>query len=92
MPLIGFLVQEIHVRRSAERLLTAFGRAPRARRPNCSSRTDCSAPPTSRSRSAGSPQALEQWPGAVVVVSHDRELRHRFTGRIRRMDSGRLAD
>ncbi|MFE5797503.1 ABC-F family ATP-binding cassette domain-containing protein [Streptomyces sp. NPDC056503] len=37
-------------------------------------------------------QALEEWPGAVVVVSHDRELRRRFTGRIRRMDSGRLLD
>ncbi|MFF0749700.1 ABC-F family ATP-binding cassette domain-containing protein [Streptomyces sp. NPDC004267] len=37
-------------------------------------------------------QALEQWDGAVVVVSHDRELRRRFTGRIRRMDSGRLLD
>ncbi|MEV5970290.1 ribosomal protection-like ABC-F family protein [Streptomyces sp. NPDC051921] len=37
-------------------------------------------------------QALEQWQGAVVVVSHDRELRRRFTGRIRRMDSGRLLD
>ncbi|WP_282696036.1 ABC-F family ATP-binding cassette domain-containing protein [Streptomyces sp. CC208A] len=35
-------------------------------------------------------QALEEWPGALVVVSHDRALRHRFTGRIRRMDSGRL--
>ncbi|MFG2113506.1 ABC-F family ATP-binding cassette domain-containing protein [Streptomyces sp. NPDC048718] len=37
-------------------------------------------------------QALEQWEGAVVVVSHDRELRRRFTGRIRRMDAGRLTD
>ncbi|MEV0450394.1 ATP-binding cassette domain-containing protein [Streptomyces sp. NPDC050600] len=37
-------------------------------------------------------EALEQWPGAVVVVSHDRELRRRFTGRIRRMDSGHLLD
>ncbi|MFE9045784.1 ABC-F family ATP-binding cassette domain-containing protein [Streptomyces sp. NPDC007818] len=37
-------------------------------------------------------QALEEWPGAVVVVSHDRALRRRFTGRIRRMDSGRLLD
>ncbi|MFI8965260.1 ABC-F family ATP-binding cassette domain-containing protein [Streptomyces sp. NPDC053493] len=36
--------------------------------------------------------ALEQWQGAVVVVSHDRELRRRFTGHIRRMDSGRLLD
>ncbi|MFF9070010.1 ABC-F family ATP-binding cassette domain-containing protein [Streptomyces sp. NPDC014891] len=35
-------------------------------------------------------QALEQWTGALVVVSHDRALRHRFTGHIRRMDSGRL--
>ncbi|GGR58603.1 ATP-binding cassette domain-containing protein [Streptomyces roseolus] len=37
-------------------------------------------------------EALEEWAGAVVVVSHDRELRRRFTGRIRRMDSGRLLD
>ncbi|KQX56179.1 ABC transporter ATP-binding protein [Streptomyces sp. Root66D1] len=35
-------------------------------------------------------EALEQWRGALVVVSHDRALRRRFTGRIRRMDSGRL--
>ncbi|MFJ5080053.1 ABC-F family ATP-binding cassette domain-containing protein [Streptomyces sp. NPDC088553] len=34
--------------------------------------------------------ALEQWTGALVVVSHDRALRRRFTGHIRRMDSGRL--
>ncbi|MBP2585223.1 macrolide transport system ATP-binding/permease protein [Streptomyces sp. PvR006] len=34
--------------------------------------------------------ALEQWTGGLVVVSHDRALRHRFTGHIRRMDSGRL--
>ncbi|MER7519831.1 ABC-F family ATP-binding cassette domain-containing protein [Streptomyces sp. NPDC126499] len=37
-------------------------------------------------------RALEQWQGAVVIVSHDRELCRRFTGRIRRMDSGRLLD
>ncbi|MFE0102653.1 ABC-F family ATP-binding cassette domain-containing protein [Streptomyces sp. NPDC059009] len=36
--------------------------------------------------------ALEQWTGALVVVSHDRSLRRRFTGRIRRMESGRLLD
>ncbi|MFB7373359.1 ribosomal protection-like ABC-F family protein [Streptomyces sp. NPDC056222] len=35
-------------------------------------------------------EALEQWTGALVVVSHDRQLRRRFTGRIRRMDSGHL--
>ncbi|MFD9906536.1 ribosomal protection-like ABC-F family protein [Streptomyces sp. NPDC059063] len=35
-------------------------------------------------------EALDQWPGALVVVSHDRLLRSRFTGRIRRMESGRL--
>lgn len=35
-------------------------------------------------------EALEQWTGALVVVSHDRLLRGRFTGRIRRMESGRL--
>lgn len=34
--------------------------------------------------------ALDQWAGALVVVSHDRLLRRRFTGRIRRMESGRL--
>ncbi|MEU1022793.1 ribosomal protection-like ABC-F family protein [Streptomyces sp. NPDC005904] len=34
--------------------------------------------------------ALDQWTGALVVVSHDRSLRRRFTGRIRRMESGRL--
>ncbi|MEV6357513.1 ABC-F family ATP-binding cassette domain-containing protein [Streptomyces hydrogenans] len=37
-------------------------------------------------------QALEEWPGALVAVSHDRGLRRMFTGRIRRMDSGRLLD
>ncbi|MEV4944700.1 ABC-F family ATP-binding cassette domain-containing protein [Streptomyces sp. NPDC053755] len=37
-------------------------------------------------------EALERWTGALVVVSHDRRLRRRFTGRVRRMDSGRLAD
>ncbi|QES44246.1 ABC transporter ATP-binding protein [Streptomyces venezuelae] len=36
--------------------------------------------------------ALDQWTGALVVVSHDRLLRRRFTGRIRRMESGRLPD
>ncbi|MFH8579748.1 ABC-F family ATP-binding cassette domain-containing protein [Streptomyces zaomyceticus] len=35
-------------------------------------------------------RALEEWKGALVVVSHDRALRRRFTGDIRRMDSGRL--
>ncbi|MFE5939668.1 ribosomal protection-like ABC-F family protein [Streptomyces sp. NPDC056470] len=35
-------------------------------------------------------EALEQWAGALVVVSHDRQLRRRFTGAIRRMDAGRL--
>ncbi|MCT4352515.1 ATP-binding cassette domain-containing protein [Streptomyces sp. Je 1-79] len=37
-------------------------------------------------------EALQQWAGALVVVSHDRQLRRRFTGRIRRMDAGRLLD
>ncbi|MFD4632848.1 ABC-F family ATP-binding cassette domain-containing protein [Streptomyces sp. NPDC058284] len=36
--------------------------------------------------------ALDQWTGALVVVSHDRLLRRRFTGRIRRMEAGRLPD
>ncbi|GGU06462.1 ABC-F family ATP-binding cassette domain-containing protein [Streptomyces lateritius] len=36
--------------------------------------------------------ALEHWAGALVVVSHDRRLRRRFTGRIRRMECGRLLD
>ncbi|MBM7171028.1 ABC-F family ATP-binding cassette domain-containing protein [Streptomyces sp. G44] len=34
--------------------------------------------------------ALDAWTGALVVVSHDRSLRRRFRGRIRRMESGRL--
>ncbi|WP_055528073.1 ATP-binding cassette domain-containing protein [Streptomyces alboniger] len=34
--------------------------------------------------------ALDKWTGALVVVSHDRLLRRRFSGRIRRMESGRL--
>ncbi|MFJ5711877.1 ABC-F family ATP-binding cassette domain-containing protein [Streptomyces sp. NPDC093105] len=37
-------------------------------------------------------QALAEWPGALVMVSHDRAVRRGFTGRIRRMDSGRLLD
>ncbi|MFI6645119.1 ABC-F family ATP-binding cassette domain-containing protein [Streptomyces sp. NPDC050504] len=37
-------------------------------------------------------EALEQWTGALVVVSHDRLLRRRFTGNIRRMESGQLLD
>ncbi|MEU8762520.1 ABC-F family ATP-binding cassette domain-containing protein [Streptomyces sp. NPDC048659] len=37
-------------------------------------------------------EALERWPGALVVVSHDRALRRRFTGTVRRMDSGHLLD
>ncbi|MEV0255572.1 ABC-F family ATP-binding cassette domain-containing protein [Streptomyces sp. NPDC050732] len=36
--------------------------------------------------------ALDQWTGALVVVSHDRLLRRRFRGRIRRMEAGRLPD
>ncbi|MFF2009913.1 ABC-F family ATP-binding cassette domain-containing protein [Streptomyces sp. NPDC058195] len=35
-------------------------------------------------------EALARWPGALVVVSHDRQLRRRFTGDIRQMDAGRL--
>ncbi|MEV4435943.1 ABC-F family ATP-binding cassette domain-containing protein [Streptomyces sp. NPDC049585] len=34
-------------------------------------------------------EALEQWPGAVVVVSHDRALRRRFTGRAVEIRDGR---
>ncbi|MFF9914625.1 ribosomal protection-like ABC-F family protein [Streptomyces sp. NPDC013457] len=37
-------------------------------------------------------EALQQWAGALVVVSHDRQLRRRFAGAIRRMDAGRLPD
>ncbi|MEU0370337.1 ABC-F family ATP-binding cassette domain-containing protein [Streptomyces sp. NPDC006283] len=37
-------------------------------------------------------EALSRWTGALVVVSHDRLLRRRFDGRVRRMDSGRLLD
>jgi macrolide transport system ATP-binding/permease protein len=37
-------------------------------------------------------EALAQWTGALVVVSHDRMLRRRFAGEIRRMEAGRLAD
>jgi macrolide transport system ATP-binding/permease protein len=36
-------------------------------------------------------EALDRWTGALVVVSHDRLLRRRFTGEIRRMEAGRLA-
>ncbi|MFF0742336.1 ABC-F family ATP-binding cassette domain-containing protein [Streptomyces sp. NPDC004111] len=36
-------------------------------------------------------EALARWSGALVVVSHDRLLRRRFTGEIRRMEAGRLA-
>ncbi|MGK5629565.1 ribosomal protection-like ABC-F family protein [Streptomyces sp. URMC 123] len=35
-------------------------------------------------------QALDEWPGALVVVSHDRLLRKRFTGRRCEMRDGRL--
>ncbi|WP_432586479.1 ribosomal protection-like ABC-F family protein [Streptomyces sp. HD1123-B1] len=34
-------------------------------------------------------QALDQWAGAVVVVSHDRLLRSRFTGRLCEIRDGR---
>ncbi|MFC9248842.1 ABC-F family ATP-binding cassette domain-containing protein [Streptomyces sp. NPDC057136] len=37
-------------------------------------------------------EALSHWPGALVVVSHDRLLRRRFVGHIRRMESGQLLD
>ncbi|MFJ4464078.1 ABC-F family ATP-binding cassette domain-containing protein [Streptomyces sp. NPDC088928] len=37
-------------------------------------------------------EALARWPGALVVVSHDRSLRRRFTGDIRRMESGHLLE
>ncbi|WP_228984005.1 ABC-F family ATP-binding cassette domain-containing protein [Streptomyces sp. DH12] len=36
--------------------------------------------------------ALDRWTGALVVVSHDRLLRRRFTGRTHRMEAGRLVD
>jgi macrolide transport system ATP-binding/permease protein len=35
-------------------------------------------------------QALDQWDGALVVVSHDRLLRRRFTGRLCEMREGRM--
>ncbi|WP_406384448.1 ABC-F family ATP-binding cassette domain-containing protein [Streptomyces sp. NBC_01618] len=37
-------------------------------------------------------EALVLWRGALVVVSHDRALRRRFTGGIRRMESGQLLE
>ncbi|GGT47303.1 ABC transporter ATP-binding protein [Streptomyces atratus] len=37
-------------------------------------------------------EALALWQGALVVVSHDRLLRRRFTGDIRPMDSGQLLE
>ncbi|MFG2628831.1 ribosomal protection-like ABC-F family protein [Streptomyces sp. NPDC048473] len=37
-------------------------------------------------------EALAHWQGALVVVSHDRLLRRRFTGDIRRMESGQLLE
>ncbi|MGW2179261.1 ABC-F family ATP-binding cassette domain-containing protein [Streptomyces sp. NPDC001732] len=37
-------------------------------------------------------EALAHWRGALVVVSHDRLLRRRFTGNIRRMESGQLLE
>ncbi|CAL9551207.1 ABC-F family ATP-binding cassette domain-containing protein [Streptomyces sp. enrichment culture] len=36
-------------------------------------------------------EALDHWTGALVVVSHDRLLRRRFTGRVQRLEAGRLA-
>ncbi|MFJ9679584.1 ABC-F family ATP-binding cassette domain-containing protein [Streptomyces sp. NPDC101194] len=37
-------------------------------------------------------EALALWQGALVVVSHDRLLRRRFTGGIRRMEAGKLLE
>lgn len=37
-------------------------------------------------------EALALWQCALVVVSHDRLLRRRFTGDIRPMDSGQLLE
>ncbi|WP_228183476.1 ABC-F family ATP-binding cassette domain-containing protein [Streptomyces anulatus] len=37
-------------------------------------------------------QALDQYPGAVVVVSHDRSFRARFTGDVLELRAGRPAD
>ncbi|MFJ3162524.1 ABC-F family ATP-binding cassette domain-containing protein [Streptomyces kanasensis] len=34
--------------------------------------------------------ALDRWTGALVIVSHDRLLRRRFTGRTHRLEAGRL--
>ncbi|MFF2779275.1 ABC-F family ATP-binding cassette domain-containing protein [Streptomyces sp. NPDC058052] len=132
---IGFLAQEVTVRRPAESLLTAFGEglgldldedglAERMLSYGLFRPADLTVPVGALSagqlrrlalaRLLARPadlllldepanhlalglveeleQALDAWPGAVVVVSHDRALRRRFTGRIRRMDSGRLLD
>jgi macrolide transport system ATP-binding/permease protein len=37
-------------------------------------------------------EALADWQGALVVVSHDRLLRRRFTGDIRRLEAGQLLE
>ncbi|MDV9194998.1 ABC-F family ATP-binding cassette domain-containing protein [Streptomyces sp. Wh19] len=37
-------------------------------------------------------EALAHWQGALVVVSHDRLLRRRFTGDIRRLEAGQLLE
>ncbi|MFD8013518.1 ABC-F family ATP-binding cassette domain-containing protein [Streptomyces sp. NPDC058955] len=130
---IGFLTQEVTVRRPAEPLLAAFGRGLGLDEDGLAERilsyglfrpADLTVPVGALSagqlrrlalaRLLARPadlllldepanhlalglveeleQALAEWPGALVVVSHDRAARRAFTGRIRRMDSGRLLD
>ncbi|MEV5679195.1 ABC-F family ATP-binding cassette domain-containing protein [Streptomyces sp. NPDC052179] len=130
---IGYLPQEIPVRRPAERVLMAFGRGlPLAEDERAElllsyglfRRRDLHVPVGSLSagqlrrlalaRLLARPadlllldepanhlalglvqeleRALSDWSGAMVVVSHDRMLRRRFVGHIRRMESGQLLD
>ncbi|MCX4673790.1 ATP-binding cassette domain-containing protein [Streptomyces sp. NBC_01433] len=130
---IGYLPQEIAVRRPAERVLTAFGRGLQVAEEERAElllsyglfhRRDLHVPVGSLSagqlrrlalaRLLARPadlllldepanhlalglvqeleRALTDWSGALVVVSHDRLLRRRFVGHIRRMESGQLLD
>lgn len=130
---IGYLPQEIPVRRPAERVLMAFGRGLTLAEDERAElllsyglfrRQDLHVPVGSLSagqlrrlalaRLLARPadlllldepanhlalglvqeleRALTDWSGAMVVVSHDRLLRRRFVGHIRRMESGQLLD